>query len=56
MECNSISSYKEKYQGHIPCSFAYKVVCIDNRFFTKEKMSFSNLLKQFLPSIIILGE
>ena len=21
-----------KYQHHVPCSFAYKVVCIDNRF------------------------
>ena len=25
-------SYTEKYQAHIPCSFAYKVVCIDNKF------------------------
>ena len=25
-------SYTEKYQDHIPCSFAYKIVCIDNRF------------------------
>ena len=25
-------SCKEKYQDHMPCSFAYKVVCIDNRF------------------------
>ena len=22
----------KKYQTHIPCSFAYKVFCIDNRF------------------------
>ena len=26
------TSYTEKYQKHIPCSFAYKVVCIDNKF------------------------
>ena len=26
------SSYTEKYHAHIPCSFAYKVVCIDNKF------------------------
>ena len=26
------SSYTEKYQAHIPCSFAYKVVCVDNKF------------------------
>ena len=25
-------SSSKKYQKHIPCSFAYKVVCIDNRF------------------------
>ena len=26
------SSYTEKYQDHIPCSFPYKVVCIGNKF------------------------
>ena len=25
-------SYTKKYQDHIPCSFVYKVVCIDDRF------------------------
>ena len=25
-------SYTEKYQGHISCSFAYKLICIDNKF------------------------
>ena len=25
-------SYTKKYHEHIPCSFAYKVVCIDDRF------------------------
>ena len=25
-------SYTEKYQDHIPCSFAFKVVCVDNKF------------------------
>ena len=25
-------SYTEKYQDHITCSFAYKVVCTDNKF------------------------
>ena len=24
--------YSKKYQNHIPCSFAYKVVCIDECF------------------------
>ena len=25
-------SYTKKYKDHIPCSFAYKVVCVDDRF------------------------
>ena len=28
-------SYTEKYQDHIPCRFAYKVVCVDNKFSKK---------------------
>ena len=28
---NGNASYTEKYQEHIPCSFAYKVVCIDDK-------------------------
>ena len=31
VECYE-GSYTKKYQGHIPCSFAYKVVCVDDRF------------------------
>ena len=31
VECDSI----EKYQSHIPCSFVYKVVCINNKFSKK---------------------
>ena len=27
---NKNSSYTEKYQDHIPCSFAYKVLCVNN--------------------------
>ena len=29
---NECFSYTRKYQDHIPCSFAYKVVCIDNKY------------------------
>ena len=29
---NDCYSYTSKYQDHIPCSFAYKVVCVDNKF------------------------
>ena len=31
VECYE-GSYTKKYQDHIPCSFAYKVVCVDDRF------------------------
>ena len=37
-ECNlkSVQSYEgscsKKYQDHIPCSFAYKLVCVDDKF------------------------
>ena len=29
---NDCFSYTKKYQEHSPCSFAYKVVCADNKF------------------------
>ena len=29
---NDCFSYKRKYQDQIPCSFAYKVVCVDDTF------------------------
>ena len=29
---NDCFSYTKKYQDHILCSFAYKLVCIDNKF------------------------
>ena len=31
VKCNE-GSYTEKYQDHVPCSFACKIVCIDVRF------------------------
>ena len=31
IERSSNSLYTRKYQDHIPCSFAYKVVCVDNK-------------------------
>ena len=29
---NDCFSYTAKYQDHIPCSFAYKLACIDDKF------------------------
>ena len=34
--CDSNSSYTRKYQDHIPYSFAYKVVCIDDKLLLQE--------------------
>ena len=61
IECYSTISYTRKYQDHIPCSFAYKVVCIDNKFsknvvFNRGRMLLTNLLNQFLVSTVIVGE
>ena len=61
VECDSVknsSSYIRKYRDHVPCGFAYKVVCItinlvEKLFFTEQKTLFTNLLKQFLVSIVI---
>ena len=48
---------QKKYQDHIPCSFDYKRVCVDDRFskptlFTEVKTLLVNLLKQFLKNVI----
>ena len=29
---NDCFSYTKKYQDHIPCSFTYKLVCVDDKF------------------------
>ena len=36
-ECFSYEgiSFTKKYQDHIPCSFTYKVVCVDNKYSKK---------------------
>ena len=45
---NNDASYTRKYQYHVPCSFAYKVVCVDNKYSKKiaaeEEMLLTNLL------------
>ena len=55
LECYE-GSYTKKYQDHFPCSFAYKAVCVDDKFtkfFLEVKMQLLTLLKQFLRSINI---
>ena len=49
-------SYTKKYQHHVPCTFAYKVACVDDTFtsqwlFIEVNMWLMNLLNQFLRSI-----
>ena len=47
----------KKYHDHVPCKYAYKIVCIDDRFslsrllFIEVKMLLMNLVKQFLKNI-----
>ena len=45
--------YSKKYQNHIPCSFAYKVVCIDDEF-TKPIVVFrgKNAAYEFVKSML----
>ena len=57
-EKNINTTYTEKYQAHIPCSFAYKVVCVDDTFskpvvLYRGKNAVDRFMKQFLESMII---
>ena len=50
------SLYTEKYQAHIPCSFVYNVVCVDNKFsksvaFYREK-KWKNAVYRFIETIL----
>ena len=52
-ECNFNSSYTEKYQSHVRFSFAYTVVCIDNRFSKKVVLyRGKNAVYKFIKSIL----
>ena len=57
-ECNlkSVENYGgswKKYQDHIPCSFAYKLVCVDDKF-TKPIVVFrgENAASKFIEAIL----
>ena len=52
VKCNE-GSYTEKYQDHIPCSFAYKIVCIDDRF-SKTTIIYSgkNATYEFIKAVL----
>ena len=53
-------SYTEKYQEHIPCSFVYKFVCIDDKFdepvvfYRGQKMRSIRLSHELLMTIDIV--
>ena len=46
-------SPQKKYQDHVPCSFVYKLVCVDDEF-TKPKVVFrgENAACEFVKAII----
>ena len=46
-------SYTKKYQDYVPCNFAYKVVCVDDRF-TKLIVVYrgENVLYEFIKAIL----
>ena len=52
VKCNE-GCYTEKYQDHIPCSFAYKIVCIDDKF-TKPTIIYrdENAAYEFIKAIL----
>ena len=46
-------SYTEKYQAHIPCSFTYKVACVDNKFSKKVVLyRGKNAVYKFIEAIL----
>ena len=46
-------SYTKKYQDHVPCSFAYKVFCIDDRFSKPTVVSRGeNAASEFIKTIL----
>ena len=49
---NDCFSYTKRYQNHVPCSFAYKVVCVDNKF-SRDAVLYSgkNAVFKFIRSI-----
>ena len=46
-------SYTKKYQDHTPCSFAYKLVCVDDRF-SKSTINYGgeNAAYEFIKEIL----
>ena len=47
------ASYTEKYKSHIPCSFAYKVVCFVDRF--RKPVVFyrgNNVIYKFIEAVL----
>ena len=49
---NDCFSYTARYQDHIPCSFAYKLVCVDNKY-SKDTVLYrgKNAVYKFFQSI-----
>ena len=53
IECSSNISYTRKYQNHILCSFAYKAVCVDNKYGKKVNLyRGKDAVNKFIKSIL----
>ena len=52
-DINNDISYTRKYQDHIPCSFAFKIVCVDNKY-SKKIISYRgrNVVNKFIRLIL----
>ena len=50
---NECFSYTKKYQDHDPCSFAYKVACIDDKF-SKDTVLYrgKNAVRKFIEMML----
>ena len=50
---NNNTSYTEKYEAHTPCSFSYKIVCVDDKF-SKPVVLYrgKNAVNRFIETIL----
>ena len=62
MKANPEESYTNKYQKHIACSYAYKLVCVDDKFIKPFNMIQENkycsdvIIKHFNKELVMTKE
>ena len=53
MKANPEESYTNKYQKHIACSYAYKLVCVDDKFIKPFKTYLDkDVVRNFINNMI----